>query len=363
MQWPGLPGVTIDVAALLESLTPSVLTSALKAAGSGDNVAVTLQAPGLVLVLPDVLRALDQQTLLAAVRHAVESWPSSTASVALELAQKMSTSLAKASSLKLPQIGSSLGKPPRLPPGLSKSVGSLPTVPEGEWLLQAVQDKNLAKVQELLALRVDVETCDSRGIRPISLAMAQGVPSGILKSLLDSKANTMVRDNQNRALVHLWSWNLPRSKTSSREEQKKLALLAAHRVDLNSFLPVTGDTAMHVLARVFNSLHKRAQDESSSGPCPPSINSMEAERFAKTTEVRLQLLANAGASVSRQNSAGQVPLELVDTQFWKLLPVLGGSDAAAEAAGGKSASLAAPAPSHNTPSMVSMSSSGSTALN
>jgi len=55
MQWPGLPGVTIDVAALLESLTPSVLTSALKAAGSGDNVAVTLQAPGLVLVLPDVL--------------------------------------------------------------------------------------------------------------------------------------------------------------------------------------------------------------------------------------------------------------------------------------------------------------------
>jgi len=120
---------------------------------------------------------------------------------------------------------------------------------------------------------------------------------------------------------------------------------------------------MHVLARVFNSLHKRAQDESSSGPCPPSINSMEAERFAKTTEVRLQLLANAGASVSRQNSAGQVPLELVDTQFWKLLPVLGGSDAAAEAAGGKSASLAAPAPSHNTPSMVSMSSSGSTALN
>mmetsp|Transcript_87091 Transcript_87091/g.154089 ORF Transcript_87091/g.154089 Transcript_87091/m.154089 type:complete len:375 (+) Transcript_87091:25-1149(+) len=365
MQWPGLPGVTIDVAALLESLSPSSLTSALKAAGAsaGETETVTLKAPGLVVSVPDVLRALDKQTLLAAVQHAVKSWPSSIGQATLELAQNRPLATTSVSSLKLPQIGqSSPKKPPRLPNsehGLSKSTGSLPArPPEGELLLQAIRDKNLPKVQELLASRVDVETCDSNGVRPISLAMGQGVPSGILKCLLDSKANTKVQDHQNRALIHLWSWNLPRSKTSAKEEQKKLALLAAHKVDLNATLPVTGDTAMHILARVFNTLRKRAEDETSSGPCPPQINSIEAERFSKNTELRLQLLANAGASVSIHNATGQVPLELVDTQFWPLVPVLGGSTAAAAAAGGKSASYPIPEPSRHARSMVSVSSEG-----
>ncbi|CAE8639439.1 unnamed protein product, partial [Polarella glacialis] len=148
-----------------------------------------------------------------------------------------------------------------------------------------------------------------------------------LALLLDGKADVHCQDGQGRYLVHLWSWNLPKSRTSAKEELKKLSLLARHRADMNSQLPATGDTALHVLARIFNALSRRTGDEDR------RIDSKDCEKFLNNTSIRIQMLADAGASVSIRNSVGQVPLELVEARFWPSLKALGGSAAAAAAAG------------------------------
>eukprot|EP00931_Biecheleriopsis_adriatica_P085895 TRINITY_DN60669_c0_g1_i1.p1 TRINITY_DN60669_c0_g1~~TRINITY_DN60669_c0_g1_i1.p1 ORF type:complete len:357 (-),score=70.88 TRINITY_DN60669_c0_g1_i1:42-1112(-) len=351
----GLPGVTVDVTVLLSSLTPDVLTSALKAAASSQGDAVTLRSQGVELDVPQLLKSLDEQSLLAAVRSTVKAWPAAQAQPLLALARAQ----LEGGGVKLPRISDSAGGKP--PSGLTKAStwGHLPSVRVG-GLVDAIHEKNVLKVRELLASRADVEQADSKGVKPIILAMSQNSPSGILQGLLEAKADIAARDAQGRTLAHLWSWNLPKSKAALREEQQKLKLLASHNVDLNAHLPVTGDTPVHILARVFNTLAQRARDSCSGGACPPQIDSIEAEKFLNNTELRIQHLAAAGASVSSRNSAGQVPLELVETAFWQSLPVLGGSSAAVAAAGSaKTASF--PIPESRAQSLAGFS-SATTAL-
>jgi len=102
-----------------------------------------------------------------------------------------------------------------------------------------------------------------------------------------------------------------------REAQKKLMLLVKSRADLDAKLPVTGDTPLHILARVFNTLSVRASGSKPAvdGLCGPR----EAEQFASCTQSRMQLLISFGASTISENCEAKTPLSLVSPKFQHLL--------------------------------------------
>lgn len=187
----------------------------------------------------------------------------------------------------------------------------------GERLLHAVRNKDAPGVQALLVARADLEYQGRDVCRPTALAMQQGVPHGVLKLLLEARADVQAVDGQGRSLGHLWSWSLPKSKAGVREAQKKLSLLTRHQADLNAQLPKTGDTPLHILARVFNTLSIRA-----SGDAAPALgddcSAEDAEKYAKSTLLRIQLLATS-AEVAKVNAAGVKPLDLIEQRFWQAM--------------------------------------------
>jgi hypothetical protein len=186
----------------------------------------------------------------------------------------------------------------------------------GDRLVRAIQAKDLLTVQSLVVARANLEHVANDGARPTTLAMQQGTPPAILRFLLECRADVGCRDVQGRSLVHLWGWSLPKSRPGIKEAQKKLSALVAADADLDAQLPDTGDTTLHVLAKVFNTLsHRAAGDSSLGGTDLPIGNASEAQKYAKGTQFRLELLVTSGASTSARNSAGKLPLDLVEKQF------------------------------------------------
>eukprot|EP00928_Gymnodinium_smaydae_P072155 TRINITY_DN5556_c0_g1_i1.p1 TRINITY_DN5556_c0_g1~~TRINITY_DN5556_c0_g1_i1.p1 ORF type:complete len:479 (+),score=133.89 TRINITY_DN5556_c0_g1_i1:264-1700(+) len=190
----------------------------------------------------------------------------------------------------------------------------------GERLRAAVRRKDLAAVQTLIASRASVDAPGTDGLRPLALAMLQGTPPGILEALLLARASPHTRDfGQGRALAHLWAWTLTKSRAGTREAQRKLALLVACRADLDARMPATGDTPLHVLARVFTSVSARATDGTQGQACEELGSTLDAEKFARATQQRIQQLLASRADLSARNGAGKRPLDLVDRRFWPAL--------------------------------------------
>lgn len=186
----------------------------------------------------------------------------------------------------------------------------------GERLLRAVKAKDLPSVQSLIVAGANLEHAAPDGSRPSAFAMLQGTPAGVLRTLLHAHADVHALDGQGRSLVHLWGWSLPKSRPGMKEAQKKLSMLVSAKADLDAQLPVTGDTTLHILAKVFNTLSVRASGGSLPGCEELALgDAREAEKFAKATQFRLDLLANSGACTSAKNSAGRRPLDLVERRF------------------------------------------------
>lgn len=352
MECPELPGFRVDVAAMLRGLGSEDLVLAVKAA-----VRPRLKAPargggpcvrgrGVVVDVPELLRSLPRRELLVAVRAAVEPWPAVKQQLVQELMEIAGASdsgspqdraASPESGVRLPQlVGSGSSRPPRLPSksGFSRSAPLLPalggrgqTAAErdavllGERLARSVRGKDLPAVQALIVARANIEHEDREGNRPAALAMLQGTPHGILKSLLEARADVHTTDGQGRSLAHLWGWSLPKSRPGVREAQKKLGILVRFKADLNTRLPTTGDTTLHVLARVFNTLSVRAAGDVVPGCEDLALGDCrEAEKYAKGTQFRFQLLATSGGDVSVANGAGKLPLDLVERRFRSALP-------------------------------------------
>jgi len=384
-----VPGITIDVPALLRGLGTSGLIYAAKlvldsrsgAAEASRGTAalpICIKSRGLTVDVVELLYSLEQEELLAAVQAAVEPYPalqkwrvvqelgdlvptpatgirsSSVGSTAIGSSSVGSTAT-KLPATKLPVIGhdgdrhcvepapNSGRKPPRLPGTTSggrgaigtQSTPSLPTIPRqgetastaterdarllSERLRRAIRSKDLPSTQALLAARADMEQRDRDGSNATSLAMLQGTPHNILKVLLEARAQVHEIDSQGRSLGHLWAWSLPKTKSGVREAQKKLTLLVKSKANLNTKLPVTGDSPLHILARVFNTLSKRAAD----GQAPPGDeetgNQKDTEAFASCTLSRMQLISASGASISALNGEGKRPINLISPRFHHLL--------------------------------------------
>lgn len=392
-----MPGITIDVPALLRGLGTSGLIYAAKLvldsrSGSAEAsrgtaaLPICIKSRGLTVDVVELLYSLEQEELLAAVQAAVEPYPalqkwrvvqelgdlvptrasgsSSVGSTATKLPvidhdgqrhQSATESSVGSTATKLPVIEhdgdrhcvepapNSGRKPPRLPGTSSggrgtigtQSTPSLPTIPRqgeialtaterdarllSERLRRAIRSKDFPSTQALLAARADIEQRDRDGSNATSLAMLQGTPHNILRVLLEARAQVHEVDTQGRSLAHLWAWSLPKTKSGVREAQKKLTLLVKSKANLNTKLPVTGDTPLHILARVFNTLSKRAAD----GQAPPGDEEMgnqkDTEAFATCTLSRMHLISASGASISALNGEGKRPISLISPRFHHLM--------------------------------------------
>lgn len=160
-------------------------------------------------------------------------------------------------------------------------------------------------------------------------AMRQDVHHHELKRLLELGGDVHVRDSKGRTLVHLWSWNLPKSRNGIGEAKKKLDLLVRFHADLDARLPKTGETPLHILARVFNTLSARAEAEGGTRAAAAEVrhpevfkDSKDAEKFIRGVCYRIQLLVHFGANPCELNQAGRTPLELVAQRFRAALPPL-----------------------------------------
>jgi len=182
-------------------------------------------------------------------------------------------------------------------------------------LRQSVLSKDHQEVKRLLAASAQAELTDKDGSCALTLAMKQGIPADIVRTLLESRGSVHVRDGRERALVHLWSWNLPKSTAGMREAQDKLELLVHFKADLDAELHPNSDTALHVLAKVFNALSGTATNVSDSANPTAVLDAKQAAKFAKATQTRIQLLVKNGASMSICNTSGQTPLDLIEHQF------------------------------------------------
>jgi hypothetical protein len=102
-----------------------------------------------------------------------------------------------------------------------------------------------------------------------------------------------------------------------REAQKKLALLVRSRADLNAKMPVSGDSPLHILARVYNTLSSRACEGTDTGD---GIGGQkDALQFASCTQSRIQMLVGAGASTTAFNAEGKKPISLISGRFQQQL--------------------------------------------
>jgi len=101
---------------------------------------------------------------------------------------------------------------------------------------------------------------------------------------------------------------------------------------LNAQIPDSGDTPLHILAKVFGTLCARAAG--GSGPAEAGGEQAQAEKFQKGTKFRIDLLVSSGAEVGARNNRGQRPLDLVGRQYRAALGSLGGEPDAGAAGGG-----------------------------
>merc|ERR1712232_32635 len=89
---------------------------------------------------------------------------------------------------------------------------------------------------------------------------------------------------------------------------------------------VTGDTPLHVLARVFSSLCARVSDGPKGNSALDELgDSSETAKFVKGTQFRIQLLVSSRADLSSPNGAGKRPLDVVERRFWSALAASGGA--------------------------------------
>lgn len=249
-------------------------------------------------------------------------------------------------------------RPPRLAPGGSlgrsvrrltaqkrcSSLPSLPIIPEAEpeppepaAPPTAAAPTALAAppaAKRLLAEQIDDDagTIAVAGVSALVLAMTKGAP-GALRQLLAARADVGARDAEGRALAHLWGWSLLKSRSAVREEHLKLAALAEYGADLNAMLPGTGDTPLHVLARVFNCVCLASSGASVPTTAAAQLPPEEAAKFAKSTRCRMQLLLDARADPVLCNASGRTPLDLVDEPFRSSVAALRRSAPGAGAAG------------------------------
>lgn len=388
-----VPGISIDVPVLLRGLgSPGLICAARIAleARSGTPEAsrsvtlpICIKSRGLTVDVVELLHSMAPKELLSAVQAAVRPYPSLQKwKVVQDLGEMDGSEMPSApgaeggytgtsassspstSPSKLPSIGSddrrsadplspSSSKLPRLPAGPGSTKGfnsshSTPSLPSlarqgetsvaaaerdarqlSERLRRVIRNKDIPATQALLVARADMEQRDRDGSNAASLAMLQGTPHSILRVLLEAHANVHAIDGQGRSLAHLWAWTLPKTKLGVREAQKKLLLLVKSKANLNSQLPVTGDTPLHILARVFNTLSARASDGQSPGAVAGDEigGQKETEQFASCTQSRIQLMIGSGASTSARNGEGKKPLALISPRFQNLLLPLTEGDA------------------------------------
>jgi len=379
MEFADLPGITIDVPILLQALGKATALNVVRSLvaethvePSGDTPRLVFtKARGISIDVVELLQSLENDDLISAVQKGFDVWKDVKSQVLQDVYnfvefRPCSTSTTTDGSVltnesifcisvtsprdqgKLPSISlhrdrhitdpsllSLSRKPPR--PGKAGIAGSrstpcLPQLPKsgdpsetcadrdarqlGERLLQAVQTKDVSSVQSLLVARANIEQKNKDGSNATTLAMMQGTPYNILRALLEGRANINAIDGQNRSLAHLWAWTLPKTKNGVREAQKKLSLLVNFRADLNSRLPVTGDSPLHILARVYNTLSMRAVD-ARDGHARREVDDVlaDTERFKKCTQSRILLMTGSGASTSVRNGEGKKPFSLIDPKF------------------------------------------------
>lgn len=344
MEIPEIPGVSIDVLALLRSLEPATLVAIVQSVidddaggrASSSGSGFRLRARGLTLDVPELLRGAERARLATALRSATQRWPAGAAKRQIvQLIEELradggalSRSEASYGSLKLPVIhavavherpvrvlGNSLRASASGRVGgthrslaYSSSLPQIPESPTGGFGEEAAGNEH--------ALRLG----DFAG--QLTRAMMQDKKHSELKFLLDAKADVDTRDTEGRTLGHLWSWNLPKSRAGMSEARKKLEVLVRFNADLNARLPDTGDTPLHVLARVFNSLIARAEGCNSS-TTPAIIHSgSDAEKMTRGVHFRIRLLLDSRADPEAINSAGQKPIDLVAERFQPTVPDL-----------------------------------------
>lgn len=305
------PGVSIEVASLLKGLGRRELVNAVRGVVEERSTRkVMVEVPGLRVDVAAVLRSLERKELLDAVRTAVEPWPDTKQKLLQELHEFLMSRGHTSNYVRLPQIETghlASTVPEDLSSVSMKSVdGSGVNVVLSERLLRAVRHKDVASVRSLIAAKADVDRSSSVcGTQPSALAMLQKSPPLILKVLLDAKANVERRDNQGRTLAHLWSWALPKSNAGVREAQEKLALLLNYGADINARMQDNGDTPLHVVCQVFQSLRDKVET------CN-EVEIRDAQRFAQGARFRVGLLLAAGANRNATNNGGRKPLENVD---------------------------------------------------
>jgi len=304
------PGVSIEVTALLKGLGRRELVNAVRGVvEANSSKKVMVEVPGLRVDVAAVLRNLERPDLLSVVRTAVEPWPDTKQKLLQELHDFLLSRGHTSSFVRLPEISN--GQLSRTAPEdmnrLDNSGGV--NVVLSEKLVKAVRSKDIAGVRSLIAAKADVDRMSSVDrAHPSALAMLQRTPPVILKVLLDAKADVERRDNQGRTLAHLWSWALPKSNGGMREAQEKLALLLNFGADINARMKSSGETPLHVLCQVFQSLRDKVDT------CTEA-EQRDAQRFAQGARFRVGLLLAAGASPDAANKIGSKPFDIVDPRY------------------------------------------------
>jgi hypothetical protein len=302
------PGVSIEVSALLKGLGRRELVNAVRGVVEANtNRKVMVEVPGLRVDVAAVLRNLERRDLLAVVRTAVEPWPDTKEKLLQELHEFLLSRGVTSSYVHLPKIASTGQLAQTAPEDMNRleSTGGANVV-LSERLLRAVRNKDVVSVRSLITAKADVDRMSSVDhSTPLGLAMLQRTPPVILKVLIDAKADVERRDPNGRTPAHLWSWALPKSNAGMREAQEKLALLLNAGAEINARITDTGDTPLHVLCQVFQSLREKVDT------CTEE-EQRDAQRFARGARFRVGLLLAAGANRDAANFSGRKPLENVD---------------------------------------------------
>lgn len=167
---------------------------------------------------------------------------------------------------------------------------------------QAVHRGDVSEVTSLLQSGPRLTHQDSDGATPVIVALMRGRPPAILASLLASRASVHDRTGTDLALPHIWSTQVLLSQDDKDDARAKLDLLVASHADLNARIGLSGDTALHLVARDFESHRERAKT-----PC----GGLFAHRGVIGGRFKMRLLVSAGADLGRWNCDRKTPLDLV----------------------------------------------------